>query len=407
MTDIHKAGLPGTPSSPGAWDARSEQCLAAVPPAGPAPRRAPRRGPADPVKTLMHHHRGLCERAVDPLEIAAGLEAQGITDRTAARFRHKDVFSLAEEMYARVPRGNDTLPVTTPRTPHRAPPRHRPAPSRAPPRRGRGRDRGRPPPHPRPGPAPRGRRGHRGGRPRPARGPDPRPPQSTGNLVRTLTTPPLGLLAPRLRRAGRRSSEGGRVRRPRDLTDHRTGRPLARQHGPAPRPHRLVRPPAAWLAHHFTARARRTLSTSRTLREFAAAVRPLLLGTFALCLAAVAALLTLAAALLREPAPYPQALTLAALFVLARLLAVHGFTHASAVMLTATATAQATALATLFAGRLPHCGFLATPVRALTDTWGPAAVPTLTCGAAALTLLIHATRTLPRASAHARTAGGW
>ena len=45
----------------------------------------------------MHRHRELCERAVDPLEIAAGLEAHGIADRTAARFRHRDVFSLAEE----------------------------------------------------------------------------------------------------------------------------------------------------------------------------------------------------------------------------------------------------------------------------------------------------------------------
>ncbi|MCC0096132.1 hypothetical protein K7B10_15335 [Streptomyces flavotricini] len=55
----------------------------------------------------MHRHRALCERAVDPLEIAAGLEVQGITDRTAARFRHRDVFSLAEELYARTPRGDE------------------------------------------------------------------------------------------------------------------------------------------------------------------------------------------------------------------------------------------------------------------------------------------------------------
>lgn len=70
-------------------------------PAGPAPRRRPA---GDPVKALLHRHRDLCERAVDPLEIAAGLEAHGITDRTAARFRHRDVFSLAEELYARTPR---------------------------------------------------------------------------------------------------------------------------------------------------------------------------------------------------------------------------------------------------------------------------------------------------------------
>ncbi|WP_051831991.1 hypothetical protein [Streptomyces katrae] len=73
-------------------------------PVAPAPRR---RAGGDPVKTLLHRHRALCERAVDPLEIAAGLEVQGITDRTAARFRHRDVFSLAEELYARTPRGDE------------------------------------------------------------------------------------------------------------------------------------------------------------------------------------------------------------------------------------------------------------------------------------------------------------
>lgn len=80
----------------------------------PAPDRAPRvaRRGGDPVKTLLHRHRELCERAVDPLEIAAGLEAHGITDRTAARFRHRDVFSLAEELYARTPRGE--LPTSPP-----------------------------------------------------------------------------------------------------------------------------------------------------------------------------------------------------------------------------------------------------------------------------------------------------
>ncbi|MET9322420.1 hypothetical protein ABZX75_19845 [Streptomyces sp. NPDC003038] len=81
-------------------------------PAGPARAAAPgapaalrRRAGGDPVKALLHRHRDLCARAVDPLEIAAGLEAHGLTDRTAARFRHRDVFSLAEELYARTPRG--------------------------------------------------------------------------------------------------------------------------------------------------------------------------------------------------------------------------------------------------------------------------------------------------------------
>ncbi|WP_338320492.1 hypothetical protein [Streptomyces lonarensis] len=73
--------------------------------------------PADPVTALLHRHRDLCERAVDPMEIAALLEARGVTDRTAARFRHRDVFSLAEELYARVPRVVDTAPVVGGTTP--------------------------------------------------------------------------------------------------------------------------------------------------------------------------------------------------------------------------------------------------------------------------------------------------
>ncbi|MFG3223368.1 hypothetical protein ACGF07_01120 [Kitasatospora sp. NPDC048194] len=58
----------------------------------------------DPVRELMADHRELCERAVDPLEIAAGLEEAGLGPDTAARCRHADLFSLAEELYARVPR---------------------------------------------------------------------------------------------------------------------------------------------------------------------------------------------------------------------------------------------------------------------------------------------------------------
>ncbi|MDQ0310475.1 hypothetical protein J2S46_005031 [Kitasatospora herbaricolor] len=52
----------------------------------------------------MTRHRALCEQAVDPLEIAAGLEEAGLGAGAAARYRHADVFSLAEELYARVPR---------------------------------------------------------------------------------------------------------------------------------------------------------------------------------------------------------------------------------------------------------------------------------------------------------------
>ncbi|OUC79526.1 hypothetical protein CA983_43385, partial [Streptomyces swartbergensis] len=120
-----------------------------------------------------------------------------------------------------------------------------------------------------------------------------------------------------------------------------------------------------------------------------------------LFLAALAALLTLCAAVLDEPAAYAEALTLGALLFLARLLTTHGFAYAPAVVLTATATIQAAALAAVFTSRIPGCGFLATPVETLVTTWGAGSAPTLACGAAALVLLIHAARKLTRASAHA------
>ncbi|MGC0312685.1 hypothetical protein [Kitasatospora acidiphila] len=75
-----------------------------------AERQAERRGDsggqlsADPVRELMAAHRGLCERAVDSLEIAAGLEEAGIGAALVGRYRHADVFALAEELFARVPR---------------------------------------------------------------------------------------------------------------------------------------------------------------------------------------------------------------------------------------------------------------------------------------------------------------
>ena len=125
-------------------------------------------------------------------------------------------------------------------------------------------------------------------------------------------------------------------------------------------------------------------------------------GCSALFLCALGALLALGGAVLGEPAAYAGAGALGALLLLARLLTAHGFTHAPAVVLGAAGAAEATALATVFAGRLPGCAFLAAPVETVVDAWGPGAVPALVCGAAALVLLIHATRTLTRASAHAR-----
>ncbi|MCC9309691.1 hypothetical protein LN042_21875 [Kitasatospora sp. RB6PN24] len=56
------------------------------------------------MRELMAAHRGLCERAVDSLEIAAGLEEAGIGAALVGRYRHADVFALADELFARVPR---------------------------------------------------------------------------------------------------------------------------------------------------------------------------------------------------------------------------------------------------------------------------------------------------------------
>ncbi|MFC8146726.1 hypothetical protein ACFUKV_34060 [Streptomyces paradoxus] len=459
MSDLGELDRPGTPAGPGAWEVRPEKepdatttdptapepaADAKVPggreraadakvPGGPEPaadlkmaenreaatdpkvpgarepvteRKAsgPRRGAADPVKALMHRHRELCERAVDPLEIAAGLEAHGITDRTAARFRHRDVFSLAEEMYARVSRDGDAPlppPLVTPgvragwalltllpgalcaaavTAVHLTHGQSRllaaaagalavalalRAALRRGPLSGTATDR----PAPRPGAA--------SGRTAPwtvwlvaysllgnglldsalAGGPDALP-TGTADGPWPLTAAPVLALA-------------------------------------------LACAPAAWTAHLFTVRTRRRLGASRGLEDFAAAVRPLLLGTFALFLGALAGLLTLCAAVLEEPAALPQALALGSLLFLARLLTTHGFTYAPAVVLTAAATVEAAALATVFASRLPGFGFLATPVQTLVTTLGAGSVPALACGAAALTLLVHAARKLTRASAHA------
>lgn len=375
-------------------------------PSTPADRKppAPRRGAVDPVKALMHRHRELCERAVDPLEIAAGLEALGITDRTAARFRHRDVFSLAEEMYARVPRTGDTPTSLPPSTPD-----------------------------------PDGRRvawvvlsllpGALGA----AAVAGLRLTEGRARLFvavagvlavavalrAVLRSGPLSSpyrLRPGARPAGTRTwtwwllayaALGDAL-----LTAALTGGPDSLPDGTAAGAWPLAAAPvlalalacapAAWCAHLLSAGARRRLAASRGLEEFAAAVRPLLLGVFAVFLAALTALLALCAAALHEPAGYAQALTLGALLLLARLLTTHGATRAPGLVLGVTAGCEAAVLAAVFTARLPGCGFLATPVDVLVDALGPGSVPALLCGAAALTLLVHATRTLTRASAHAR-----
>ncbi|MFJ8006376.1 hypothetical protein [Streptomyces fagopyri] len=355
---------------------------------GRSPRPPGRRNAVDPVKALMHRHRELCERAVDPLEIAAGLEAHGLTDRTATRFRHRDVFSLAEEMYAR--RARDVEPA-----PQSAPVAHS---------------------------------GARAGWAVLALLPGALCAATVTGLRFTegqahLAVAAAGTLAVTL---GLRAA----LRRGPLSTAHRTTNgtrawtcwlivyalfgdgllSAALSGGPDdPWPPTtapvlalaLSCAPAAWCAHLFMARARRGLAASRGLKEFAVSVRPLLLGVFALFLCSLGALLALCGAALDEPPAYAGAGALGALLLLARLLVVRGFTHAPAVVLGVAGAAETTATATVFAGRLPGCSFLGTPVETVASAWGPAAVPALVCGTGALVLLIHATRTLTRASAHA------
>jgi hypothetical protein len=388
---LDEARLPEVGFGPNATSRASES---------PASGRKPptRRGAADPVKALMHRHRELCERAVDPLEIAAGLEAHGVTDRTATRFRHRDVFSLAEEMYARVPRDGET--ATRPEAPD----------------------------------TPRARAdwavlallpgalcaaavtGLRltEGRPRLAvtvvgvlavalglraafrRGPL----HATRAWHTTMSTRAwtcwllaYALLGDGLLTAG---IEGGPDGPPTGGLDSPWPIALASVLALA-----LACAPAAWCAHLFAVRARRKLAVSRGLEEFAASVKPLLLGVFGLFLCALGGLLALCGTVVGEPAEYAGAGALGALLLLARLLTVHGFIHAPAVVLAAAGAAETAALASVFAGRLPGFSSLAVPAETVVDTWGPGAVPALVCGAAALVLLIHATRRLTRASAHA------
>ncbi|MHC0430136.1 hypothetical protein ACX6XY_08100 [Streptomyces sp. O3] len=363
------------------------------------------RAGVDPVKVLMHRHRELCARAVDPLEIAAGLEAHGVTDRTAARFRHRDVFSLAEEMYARVPR--DTPPLTdVPLTDAR-----------------------------------------------PAYGPrtagTPRAPAAWAALALlpgavcaaavTLERLTSGharvavILVGALAVAGalRLVLRHGPLRaRGRTLPATRwwvcwllgyalLGDGLLRAAltgdlaDPWPMRHTAVLglalavAPAAWCARLFGVRAERRLAVSRGLADFATAVRPVLIGVFLLFLAALATLLQLTGRLLGQGQGHGgvplAALTLGALLLLARLLTAHGFPGAPAAALGGVCAAEALTLAAAAAGQLPALAFLATPVDTAVQTWGTGVVPATACGAAALALLVHAARTLTRASAHAHS----
>ncbi|MEN8651073.1 hypothetical protein ABCR94_10630 [Streptomyces sp. 21So2-11] len=428
---------PCAPVDQGGWDSSSESLLplpapgtGAVPAAAPLPvpqvaaaLRGPsaaaptlgaspaRRGPADPVRALIHRHRELCERAVDPLEIAAGLEAHGVTDRTAARFRHRDVFSLAEELYARVPRAGDG-------------------------------DDG----------VHNGEGAVKAASAPPAQGTSPRAGWIAYTLLPgaacALTVTGLGLTTGEVRlavgaagvlvvalalslclrhgplRAERRPPPAARLWVLWLLGYALLGDGLIEQlvsggpEGPWPlTTASLVGlaaavAPAAWCAHLLAAQARRKLTTSRGTEEFAAAARPLLLGVTALFVCALVCLQLVCLQLLDGAAPGDAglaavlpAVTLGTLLFLARLLTVHGFPEPASAGLAVATGLQMTALVAVLAARLPGCGFIARPVEAVIRAGGAGTVPTVACAVAALGLFVHATAALSRASAHAARHG--
>ncbi|MCZ4120102.1 hypothetical protein [Streptomyces sp. H39-S7] len=330
---------------------------------------ARRRGPADPVRSMMHRHEELCAGAVDVLEIAAGLEAHGVTDRVAGRFRHRDVFSLADELYGRVP--------------------HSTAGGRAVP--------GRVGPvrvgvlHVVPG------AGCAAAAAFVVRSP------AVGAVVALLVA--LATWAALRRGPLRTGNAGGAPAAGWLLAFALCGGPLlaglldAPFDPPATAPFValvLTRAPAAWCAHRFALRARAELTPSRGLGEFAARVRPLLAGTLALYLVVLCAFLWAAAAL-AGPAGVAGAGALGALLFTARLLAVHGFTRAAAWGTGVAAAAEAAALGAAALHHVPGLAALSAPVERV----GPAAIPVLACGCAAAVLVAHAFRVLTRASAHA------
>ncbi|MDT0443190.1 hypothetical protein [Streptomyces johnsoniae] len=328
---------------------------------------------ADPLPALLRDHRTLCERAVDPLEIAAGLEARGVTDRTAARFRHRDVFSLAEELYARA----------TPRP----------------------------------------------GRPL-AQAPGP----CTGRLRRVadllLALLPAALCATGLRAgAGRTALAAATLaalwlvlfrRSPLGIAGPFALPPLAHAlagdgllaellpGGQQPQENAaaaatltlaLAAAPALWCRVWFAARCRRRLAVSRGVRGFAAGARALLAAALGLYLVGLLAALGLVRLLL-GPFPFGAAAALGLLLGAVVLLVGHGFRRAAAVGLAAAGAVEGLALALVSASWLPGCDALARPVAALADAHGVAAVPALACGAAATGLLVHAAHALTGPAAH-------
>ncbi|WP_062206877.1 hypothetical protein [Streptomyces sp. NBRC 109706] len=346
--------------------------------------------PADPVRALLREHGELCARAVDPLEIAAGLEARGVDEATAARCRHRDVFSLAEELHARAPRASGP-----------------------------------------PAPPPAGRR----------RGPALLPPLLLPLLPGALTVAGLALLArlPAEAAPGRGAltlATGALTvlvvlallarRSPPGLAGLLSLPPVAyalagdglldellpgrqQETGPAAATALLLAlavAPVVWCRDGFGPRAGRLLERRR-LREFRVGARALLARTTLLLvagLAVAAGVVWRAPAALTGGAPSSPGLlagaALGLLLGLAALLVGHGRRRLAAGGLALTCAAEASALALASASWVPGLGVLADPVAGPVEAVGPAAVPLLSCLAGCCWLLAGAAVVLPRASTH-------
>jgi hypothetical protein len=315
----------------------------------------------------MHRYRALLAGAVDGWEIAAGLEAQGMTDGTARRLLHRDVFGLAEELAARAPRiarsgGHGGGPQARER-------------ARLTAREGAW--------HLVPG-------------------------VLCGSAVAVASAvrlPVVGALLAALvaittwaalRRRPLRIVRGGgaagwtyglfgfALYGPQAATALAGDGPFDPTAGSASfTALALSLTPAAYCAHWFAVRSRAQLVPSHGLSDFADAVRPRLAAALAVYALALAALL-FTAAVVAGTAPQAGPAALGLLLFTARLLAVHGRPGPAAAALAAAWTAQALALA-------------AAPARI-----GPggATVEAAACGAAALVLTAYAFRALSRASAH-------
>ncbi|MDT0307678.1 hypothetical protein RM780_11985 [Streptomyces sp. DSM 44917] len=339
------------------------------------------RGSADPVRELLADHRALCAGAVDPLEIAAGLEASGLTDRAAARFRHRDLFSLAEELYARA-----AAPAEAPQ-PAAPAPRRRPLRHLAPLL---------------PGTLCAAALAAGGQRPALAavlgaaaigaarvvlfrrRPPGP---------AALWALPPLGFAL------------GGDAALAALAPGAAAGAP-----GPAAVALTLgfAAAPAVWCGGWFARRAAGLLAASRGVAEFTARTRGLLAAALLAFLAWLLAVQAAAGGLSASAAGVASVTAAGLLLGLTVLLAAHGQGRAAAAGLASAGAVELLALALAAAAWLPLPGTAeaAGPLLRLLAAQGTAAVPALACGGAALALLAHAARALPRAAAHHAPRGG-